>query len=133
VSNDVQYAIVLSGINSALLAQERAITIHRSNNAQPVATVALGYAGDSPGAGMVDITVENALPQEGLEFDAGPVMAAVGTVEFYVYLPGAPPQLKCTAFVYEDTLRHGVNTPASYSFRCRAPLEQWEPSATGTG
>jgi hypothetical protein len=129
MANDIQYSIVFVGVNGSLLAQAEDVTIERDNNAQPVSTMALGYAGDSPGAAMMMITVQNAVPQAGFELDAGPFMASVSSCRIDTYGP-AGLILSADANIYKDTFKKGVNSPASYSFQARAKMAQWTAGVT---
>jgi hypothetical protein len=124
VGNLAQYTLLFETANGALLAQEQAITIRRSTNSQPVATVALGYAGESPGAPMMEVTVRNALPANGIEFDPGPAMAGLIPVSLYTLGPGGK-QLKGECFIHEDSIQHSVNSPAEITFNARGPMTLW--------
>lgn len=115
------YALLFVGIEGTLLAEEHQVSVARRTNAQPVMTVAKGYAGDSPGAAMIELDVMNAIPQGGFEFDMGQKMAGLIPVAFQVLGPGGK-SARGQGFVYEDSITHGVNKEAEYSFRLRAPL-----------
>lgn len=93
-------------------------------NSQQVLTVAKGYAGESPGAGMIDVTVENAVPAGGFEFDAGKKMAGLIPTNLYTLGPGGK-QLKGQCFIISDSFRHSVNNPSNYSFKARGPFALW--------
>ncbi len=112
-------------VNGSLFVEEIEIDVTRTTNSQPVATVAKGYAGESPGAGMTEIDVQNAIPSGGFEFDAGPNMASLIPVDVQVLGPGGT-ALKGKAFIISDSIRHGVNQEARYSFRCRMPLSLFQ-------
>ena len=111
-------------MDGALLIEEKQVSLDRSTNSQPVATVAKGYAGESPGAAMSEFVVDSAVPASGFEFDMGKKM--IGLVQGHLYLlgPGGQ-QYKGECFVFADSLRHGVNQEASYSFRARGPMALW--------
>ena len=124
-SNLQQFSLLFVTVDGPLLAQEQDVTITRNTNAQPVSTVPLGYAGDSPGAAMVEIDVKNAIPAAGFEFNAGQIMLSLSPADVYLIGP-AGQQLKSTVNIYQDTTMHGVNKAAEYSFRCRGPMVDWE-------
>ena len=124
-SNLQQYGLLFVTVDGPLLAQEQDVTVHRATNASPNNTVPLGYAGDSPGAGMVTIDVVNAVPAADFEFNAGKKMLALAPAAVFVIGPGGK-TLKSQVNIFEDTTQHGVNKAATYSFRCRGPLSDWE-------
>jgi hypothetical protein len=115
------YTLIYAVANGVLLAEEQQIDIARATNSQAVATVLKGYAGESPGAGMVEIDVKNAIPQAGFEFDMGSKMAGLIPIDVQVIGPGGK-TMNGKAFVISDTIKHGVNQEASYEFRARMAL-----------
>ena len=122
MSGNVQlYALLFVGIEGTLLAEEQQVDLTRTTNSQPISTVAKGYAGESPGAAMLELDVTNAIPQAGFEFDMGSKMAGLIPVNFQVRGPGGKTNFG-TGFVYQDSITHGVNQEAKYSFRLRAAL-----------
>jgi hypothetical protein len=123
-SNLQAYTLLFETANGALLAQEQSITIDRTTNSQPVNTVPGGYSGESPGAAMMEVTVMNAVPAGGFEFDAGSTMAALIPTSLYTLGPGGK-QLKGECFIHADSIRHGVNQVAEYTFRARGKFALW--------
>jgi hypothetical protein len=118
-ANQQLYALMFGGINGAILVEEQSIDVKRTANAQLVMTVAKGFAGVSPGAGMVHVDIKNALPVAGPEFDAGNSILGLIQVNVQVMIGGAGgKKMKGKAFILEDTWRHGVNQEASYEFSC---------------
>lgn len=118
------YSLVFWTADGALLAEQKSGSISRATNSQAVNTVAKGYAGESPGAAMSEFDVENAVPAGGFEFDAGKKMAGLITTHLYEIGPGGM-QYRGECFIISDTLRHGVNQEATYSFRARGPMTLW--------
>lgn len=119
------YAPLYVTVNGTLLLQELSFVMNRTTNSQPVATVALGYAGESPGAAMADIDVDNAVPAAGIEFDAGNFMAALIPVEVACIGPGGK-QCAVKGFIIKDTIKHSVNNPSQYTFTLRAAMAQFQ-------
>jgi hypothetical protein len=119
-----QYTLLFEYVDGGLLAQEHSVTIDRVTNSQPISTVAGGYSGESPGAAMIDVTVGNAVPAAGFEFDAGRKMAGLLPAKLYTLGPGGK-QLKGECFIISDSLRHGTNQAADYSFKARGPFALW--------
>lgn len=124
-SNLQQYGLYFVTVNGPLLVQEQDVTVDRDTHATQVATVPLGFAGVSPGAAMCEISVTNAVPQAGFEFDAGPNLASLAPADVFVIGPGSK-TLKGQVIIHKDNTSHGVNKAAVYSFQCWAPLAQWE-------
>lgn len=120
----IQYTLAFVTLSGTLLAQEQDVTVRRATNSQAVSTVPLGYAGESPGAAMVDIDVQNAVPATGFEFNAGQNMISLTPSKVFIIGPNNQ-QLKCTVQIIQDTFRHGVNNPAVYSFSCRGAFKDW--------
>jgi len=115
---------VVTGVATptTMLAQEQEIDITRNTQSQAVETVALGYAGESPGAPMMEVDIINAIPQGGFEFDAGANMLALIPVSIQVIGPGGR-SVKGKGFIISDSIRHGVNQQARYSFRARMSMQ----------
>jgi hypothetical protein len=122
--SDVQYSLLFETINGTLLAQEQDITVRRTTNSQAVNTVPIGYAGESPGAAMCELDVQNAVPAAGFEYNAGQNMISLTPVKAFTLGPGGQ-QLKFTGQIISDTLRHGVNNPVTYSFSARGAFVDW--------
>lgn len=118
------YTLAFEFADGTLLAEEHSISVDRMTNSQAIATVAKGYAGESPGAATMDVTVENAVPSGGFEFDSGKKMAGLIPTNLYTLGPGGK-QLKGQCFIISDSFRHGVNQPANYSFKARGPFSLW--------
>ncbi len=123
--NNTQYALFFPTLNGTLLAEEQNVEIDRATNSQAVSTVAKGYAGESPGAAMCEITVTNAIPAAGFEFNAGAVMASLTPVQMYVLGPGGK-QLKFEGFIISDAVKHGVSQEATYTMRARGTMVDWQ-------
>lgn len=70
---------------------------------------------------MCEFSVDSAIPAGGFEFDAGQKLAGLIPADLYVQGPGGN-TLKGKCFIISDSIRHGVNQPASYSFKARGPL-----------
>lgn len=56
-------------VNNRLLAEASKCTPRISSNDNEVNTMVKGFAGFSDGPGKVEITIENAVPKKGYEFD----------------------------------------------------------------
>lgn len=124
--NDTQlYTLIYCTVNGKLLTEEASVTVTRTTNSQPVSTVAKGYAGESPGAPMVEIDVDNAVPSADFELDAGPFMNSLEAVEMGVIGPGGK-QMIAKGFIISDTFGHSVNSESKYSFKFRGAMGLYE-------
>lgn len=119
------YALAYVLVDGGILTQEGSVTVNRSTNSQPVSTVALGYAGESPGAAMVEINVRNAVPSADFEMDPGKYMKSLKEVEIGILGPGGK-QLTARGFIISDTFEHSVNAESSLSFQFRGKMKGWE-------
>jgi len=108
-------------VDQNTLAEATSISVQLNGNNNPVTTMKKGYAGNSKGAGTVDIQVENAVPKAGMEVDliekvkagASITITHVWAGKTYVY-PG---------IVDSVDIQQGTDSPASVSFSatCQMP------------
>lgn len=66
---------------------------------------------------MLMVDIQNAMPQGGFEFDAGPYILSLTPIPVQIIGPGGK-TMKGDAFIIEDNGKHGVNQQARYSFQC---------------
>ena len=119
------YSLAFCLVDGMLLAQEGQLSVNRSTNSQAVNTVALGYAGESPGAAMVEIDVKNAVPSADFEMNPGKFMKSLKECEIGILGPGGK-QLTARGFIISDTFEHSVNAESSLSFKFRGKFKDWE-------
>lgn len=125
------YSIGEVYVNGRYLAQEASMQFSRKTNSQAVLTVALGYAGESPGAPMCEVDVTNAVPSAGFELDAGAFMGSTGggaqnalqPVQFTLFVAGKT--LVFNGFIIEDSFSHAVNSEAKLTFKARGEFSLW--------
>ena len=125
------YSIGEIYINSQFAMQEASMTFSRKTNSQAVLTVALGYAGESPGAPMCEVEVTNAVPSAGFEIDPGKFMGSTGggaqtalqPVQFTLFVAGKTLVFK--GFIIEDSFSHAVNSEAKLNFKARGEFSLW--------
>jgi hypothetical protein len=115
------YTLIFFVGDGTLLAEEQQVDVRRTSGSQRVLTVAKGFAGVSPGAGLVEIDVTNAIPSGGFEFNMGQKIMGLIPLDVQVIGPGGK-SLRSKAFVEHDTIKHGVNQDASYMFSCVMPI-----------
>lgn len=125
MSTTVQrYTKAVVYVNGSLLTEESSCTVKREGGSNPVKTVAKGYGGESPGAAMTMITVKNAVPSADFEFDPGPFINRVESVEITVFAAGRT--LTVTGTIFEDNFQHGVEGAAELEFQFRGGESNWE-------
>jgi hypothetical protein len=117
MSNNQLYAVAYVYVNGGLLAEAASVSVKRATNSQPVTTIVKGYAGESPGASMTEISIEGAVPAAGFEMNPGPFMAQLKAVEFTMFVAGAKMTFK--GFITEDNFQYAVNSEAKLSFSAR--------------
>lgn len=110
-------------VNGGLLAEEASVQVSRATNSQQVITVAKGYAGESPGAAMCEITVESAVPADDFELNPGKFMGENQIVEFTVFAAGNTLTFK--GFIISDNFSHAANTESKLSFQARGSFADW--------
>lgn len=119
------YSLAYVLVEGMLLAQEGSVSVNRTTNSQAVNTVALGYAGESPGAPMVEIDVKNAVPAADFELNPGKFMKSMKEVEIGVLGPGGK-QMTARGFIISDTFEHSVGAESTLSFKFRGKFKDWE-------
>jgi len=119
------YSLLYVTANGKLLVEEGSVTINRETASQPIKTTAKGYAGESPGAGMIEVDVTNAIPAAGFEFLADQFMNALEPLDIGLLGPGGK-QLSMKGFIVSDSIKHSVNSESSYDFKFRAPFSVFQ-------
>ena len=118
------YTAAFVYVNGALLAEEASVTVNRSTNSQQVITVAKGYAGESPGAAMCEVTVESAVPAGDFEFNTSSSLEELRVTEFTIFAAGNTLTFK--GFIISDNFSHAANTESKLSFSARGQFAKWE-------
>lgn len=124
MANQQQYSKAVVYVNSSVLSEEASVTIKRSSGSQAVKTVAKGYAGESPGSPMTEITVSNAVPSADFELDPGQFINNVEIVEITVFAAGRTLTVKGS--IIDDNFSHAVDSEAKLEFNFRGGQSQWE-------
>lgn len=106
-------------IDGALATEENKVQIERDAGNQEVVTVARGFAGVSPGAMMMRVTVTQAIPAAGFENNLGKKMAARTPVEFTAFCGGQ--KITQKMYVMSDSLSGGANEKSDMSFVLHGP------------
>ena len=123
MANLQQYTKAVVYVNSSVLSEEASVTIKRTSGSQPVKTVAKGYAGESPGSPMTEITVSNAVPSADFELDPGQFINLLEIVELTVFAAGKTMTVKGS--IIDDNFSHAVDSEAKLEFNFRGGPGSW--------
>lgn len=124
----IQYVLALMTVDGAIQLQVGHIKVGRQTGSQAVKTLGLGYAGESPGAAMCELSVSASVPFGGFEFQAGAKMQGLIPTKLYTLGPGGQ-TLKAEGQITSDEFSQAVDSPATYTFSMRAPLVDWANSS----
>jgi len=122
--NKEDFTNALVYVNGKQLTLETSLTVKRTSGSQPVKTVALGYAGESPGSAMCEITVENAVRSDDFEVDPGSFIQDLSVVELTIFAAGKTATTK--GCIYEDNFSHAVDTASKLAFSFRGRYPTWD-------
>jgi hypothetical protein len=111
-------------INNSQLTENASVTVDRESGMQRVLTIAKGFAGVSPGARLAMVTIKNAVPSVGFEFDPGNVMEGLIPVAVSVFAADAT--FITRGFVEKDTFVHAVNSEATQDITFVCEYGQYE-------
>lgn len=111
-------------INGSLLTENATVTVDRRTGAQNVLTIQKGFAGQSPGAKMMELTISNAVPAAGFEYDPGDDMDQLRPVSVAVFAASAT--LTTIGFVDSDTFKHAVNQEAMNDIKLTCEFALWQ-------
>ena len=124
MSDPQVYAVTNVLLAGKLLTEHTEATVKRATKSNAVETVAKGYAGESPGAPSIELSISNVIPAADIEFDAGDYMEGLIPIEFTVVSFGQ--QLTFKGFVISDSITSGVNKATTYSFEARGAFAKFK-------
>lgn len=107
-----------------IMAEEGSVSLDRTTGSQEVKTTAKGYAGESPGAAMVQMQVTSAVPASAFDVDPGEQMENLEEVE--VGLLAAGKTLVAKGYIISDSFKHSVDNPSSHEFTFRGAFVKWK-------
>jgi len=110
-------------VNGALLMEETNVSVDRSTNSIQTITAQRGYAGETPGAPMCEISVDNATPSAAFELDPGQFMSSMQSVSFTIRASGK--KLSFEGFMLTDNFSHSANAESKLSFTARGVFSEW--------
>jgi hypothetical protein len=119
------YALSYVTVEGALLAQAGSLAFQRQTGSQAVLTLALGYAGESPGASMVTGNVSCHVPSADFEFQADAYMESLSPVEIG-FIVGESRTMVMKGFIIEDSLKQSVNSAIEYEFQFRGSFVRFQ-------
>lgn len=106
-------------VEGTLWAQAASVTVEKKSNSTPMFTLHSGFAGLSQGAGLVEITVDSAVPSADFEFNPDRKILAGQSIEIGIVMASRQSVFK--GFITEATYSHSVNDASKLSmkFVCR--------------
>jgi len=110
--------------NGKKLMEEASVKVTRDSKAQPVSTVGRGFAGMSPGAKDITISVENAVPSATFELNPGEYIDNLLVGEITIFAAGK--SLVSKGFITKDDFSHAVNSEAKLSFEFMGDFADWK-------
>jgi hypothetical protein len=124
MANQQLYSNAYVTIDGKLLTEEASVSIDKKSGLNPVFTVAKGLAGMSQGAGVAEISIENAVPSTDFEFNPDPYMKSGAVVEIGVVMANRQSVFK--GFITDATYSHAVNSESKLSLKITAGFEVFE-------
>jgi hypothetical protein len=111
-------------VRGALLVENTSVTIDSKTGAQPVLTMPLGFAGMSPGAPTTEISFDNAVRADGLEYDPTDDMKNMRVVPLQVFAGGKT--FISSGFITEYSFKKAVNSEATISLKAMCNFGEWK-------
>lgn len=119
----ILYALCEVYLDGAKATEETSVKLNADSKAQVIDTVAKGFAGVSPGSKMITITVDNAVPSAGFEFDPSSHVGTLKVVELTLFAAGQT--LTTKGFITSYSFQHSANSPSSLSFEFVGEFAEW--------
>lgn len=120
-----RYAIILPFHQGTLMAEADQVSIDRDFGNKPAITIAKGMAGMTKGAAEMKVSIRSAVPQAGVEWDAGSAGYGGDQQEFTMVRGGQ--SLTFKAWVTNDRTQHTANGQCEYSFDLIGTRAEWQP------
>ncbi len=120
------YTADVGYIEGILLAQNTSIKVSLETPDEDVATIPLGWDGESPGPRKVVITFENASPASGDDFDAWEAALNATYVEVMVQQTGTGKTLKTSGYLRSPSRDSGVGKAVNQNFEFHGKPAKWE-------
>lgn len=110
-------------VDGRKLMEQASVKVTRDSKAQPVYTVARKFAGMSPGAEELMISIESAVPASDFELNPGAYIKAMKPVKLTIFAGGRT--LETNGFFTKDDFSHSVNAEAKLSFDFMGEFADW--------
>jgi len=117
------YTIAEVFVDGKKLMEEASVKVTRDTKAQPVNTVARGFAGMSQGSRELQISVESAVPSTDFEMNPAQYMNTTKAVTLTIRAAGR--SLSSQGFITKDDFSHSVNSEAKLSFEFMGEYADW--------
>lgn len=111
-------------VAGALLSQNVSVTVEKKNNGNPIFTLGSGFAGLSLGAGVAEVTIENAVPVKDFEFNPDSYMRTGAVVEIGIVM--AARQTVFKGFLQQATYSYAIGDNAKLSIKLICRYEDFE-------
>jgi hypothetical protein len=118
------YTLVEPYLDGAKLTEATTVKIDVTSKAQIQETIARGFAGVSPGAKMITVTIDSAVPSADFEYDPTTDLSELRVKELTLFAAGR--SLSSKGFVIDYSLQGSVNSPSSLSLTFIGEFAKWE-------
>jgi hypothetical protein len=112
------FALFKIFINSSQMAMASSYSLKRMSNSQPVETLALQYAGESPGAARCECSITVHVPSADFELNPGKFIIKGQSVQLDIVHPNGK-TMTSKGFIIDDNLDQAVNSAVKLVFNFR--------------
>lgn len=109
--------------NGSKLAEASSVKIARDSKASVVETIGRGFAGITPGAKMITISVTNAVPSGDFELNPGRYVGQNIVGELTVFAAGRT--LTSKGFLISDSFSYATNAQSELGFEFVGEFADW--------
>ena len=114
MANQQLYTTAAVYLNDNLLSEAMNVSIKMNGAQQDIKTMAKGFAGVSKGAVMTEISVSNAIPQDGFEADVIPYIINVQDVKLTIVLGSSVMSIK--GYIGSTDIEAGIDAASKQGF-----------------
>lgn len=118
------YALFKLFVNSNQMAEASSFSVKRMSNSQPVETLAKQYAGESPGAARMEVSITVHVPTADFELNPGKFIKKSESVQIDIVHPNGK-TLTSKGFILDDNLDEAVNSAVKLVFNFRGGYADW--------
>jgi hypothetical protein len=106
-------------LNGALVSKATSVQTGLTSDDQSVLTIALGYAGISPSPDIREVTIENVVPIDGIEFEVEKYKLQKTVITLKLQFGGSGMTYEGKGFITSVSIDAGVGKTTSLSFTFR--------------